>query len=127
MRTPTEEPKSFVSMGAAVVLPHGVETSVLVTSTAAQEQRRMLEAMTRKDFIICNADRTGPVLSGQGQIVPLCDATLVPFAGEKRAGETGARPESARLLRVARAIDQHPNDKIGYQRRRYGQKERAHQ
>ena len=29
----------------------------------------MLEAMTRKDFIICNADRTGPVLSGQGQIV----------------------------------------------------------
>jgi hypothetical protein len=80
----------------------------------------MLEAMTRKDFIICNADRTGPVLCGQGQIVPLCDATLVPFAGEKRAGETGARPESARLLRVAGAIYQHPNDKIGYERGRYG-------
>src|ERR1700704_7106715 len=81
MRTPMEEPKSFVSIGAPELPPH-VATSVLVTSTSAQEQRRMLEAMTRKDFIICNADRTGPVLSGQGQIVPLCDATLVPFAGE---------------------------------------------
>jgi len=87
----------------------------------------MLEAMTRKDFIICNADRTGPVLSGQGQIVPLCDATLMPFAGEKRAGEIGARPESARLLRIAGAIYQHPNDKVGYERGRYGQKERADQ
>jgi hypothetical protein len=46
-----EEPKSFVSIGAAVLPPH-VATSVLVTSTSAQEQRRMLEAMTRKDFII---------------------------------------------------------------------------
>src|ERR1700730_5882462 len=88
MRTPMVEPKSFVSIGAADLPPH-VATSVLVTYMSAQEQRRMLEAMTRKDFIICNADRTGPVLSGQGQIVPLCDATLVPFAGEKRPGKTG--------------------------------------
>src|ERR1700682_73040 len=126
MRTPMEEPKSFVSIGAPELPPH-VATSVLVTSTSAQEQRRMLEAMTRKDFIICNADRTGPVLCGQGQIVPLCDATLVPFTGKNRAGELGGRPGSAWFLRIAGAIHQHPNDKIGYERGRYGQKKRAYQ
>ena len=87
----------------------------------------MLEVMTRKDFIICNADRTGPVLSGQGQIVPLCDATLMPFAGEKRAAETRGLPESTRVLRIASPIYQHPNDKVGYERGRYGQKKRADQ